>query len=730
MNKLNLSSLEELLRFPGVLSEELIPDASVLSCGCLTSEAIFRSSGVPFCYNCQKEGVDIISEVRPLRDLYNIIQQLNVQLIGPPQNANYGDRRRSSSKRSGGVFEDSQPAPETMDLISLFYKFAKEEENLAEPLKLQTDHSIVKPIEIKRHSQELRKLHHFQSVNVHVPSTNSISPRQRSAEKASFLNSTPEVMNSLLLESNLLKSLSEEKEYNFSKCFPFHRKLTTFPTQQVKFNLASMTQIPFKSGSMIKKNTRFTGSDIHTYVDLQLDIEVTRFVLINEKRWELYEYTVPLNDSSAESRPQMICCGKLSGEYGENMNELNPANNDTTVTGEIIIKNEFNHNNSDQVASSQESDIKKKLQLWDFLFCQLSSDYLVISGTKGIMRVINLKRNLSYGLGQPIYTYITNFPIRCISMAPNNSLVACGITARERLSGKEQPFVILHRLILGQNQKLASVDPITITIPYRDPIKLINFNPSSTHLVCCTVWESRYLVIKLRSNELSDNYRRPRLIWSDLSIKSQRRHSELEGVAAADAQDQLMMGHEGITDLQFGSRYSNTVIITSCSLKSRPPLVIRLDGPLIDSNRTQSVAVSDTYSIQNSMNSVEEEDFSSVNSAEVILKLSEVGSSAHRTALSPRGDGIVFVNKDGSIYLVSTPNLNSSALTSTNKRVVVLLGEVANAERFTEAASIKFSADGSKIFTVDRKGTFSVFDFTKGVPGEDVDVVKCKLINV
>ena len=41
-----------------------------------------------------------------------------------------------------------------------------------------------------------------------------------------------------------------------------------------------------------------------------------------------------------------------------------------------------------------------------------------------------------------------------------------------------------------------------------------------------------------------------------------------------------------------------------------------------------------------------------------------------------------------------------------------------------------FSADGGKVFALDRKGVFSVFDFTKGIPGEDPDVIKCKIISL
>ena len=68
-----------------------------------------------------------------------------------------------------------------------------------------------------------------------------------------------------------------------------------------------------------------------------------------------------------------------------------------------------------------------------------------------------------------------------------------------------------------------SVDPLTITIPYRDPIKIMNFNASSTHLIIATSWETRYLIIRLTNNRQNDNYRKPRLVWSEIVYKSNRR---------------------------------------------------------------------------------------------------------------------------------------------------------------------------------------------------------------
>lgn len=736
MDKLKVSSLEAILKFKGASSPNVIvSDASVLTCGCLVSESYFLSkftsnskTNESDCPNCQAKNVSILAEVTPLRDLFNIIQEINIHL-------NNKNRRRSSSKksiRSSGLDHNESPSTaESMDLISLFYKFAKEENSKSEETNSEAveDISSTKALAITDTSER-------------TPSTHNYIPPDTKTQYSESLLNIPPPNDQVNFEQKLLANLSEDKEYNFSKCFPFHRKLSTFQTQQSKFNILSITK-----GSIIKKNASFICSDIHTYFDFGTNCEVTRFVLITNKRWELYEYRVYVNiPESHLAKPVLLCCGKLTGEYGRDFNNLRDDSN----SKEVIIKNDFatgqnSNNNSNKQSNDEEK--KKRLNNWDQVFCKLSTNYLVISGTKGVMRVLNVSSSsLPNELGRPMYIYITNFPIRCISISPNESLVACGITAKERLSSKEQPFIILHKINPSSNreQTFESVEPITITIPYRDPIKIINFNATSTHLLCCTVWESRYLIIKLR-NKRSDNYRRPRLVWTELTYTRHRRirNTEIHEAGSDNEQsdDFQLMDDEGITDLQFGALNPNVIFFTSCSLKDRPSYVLKLEGEIDSRNHNSAFAghpnlidnQSQDISLQSSLYSKcdEEKDnsqVSNISGSEIIMKIPEIGSSIHRLTLLPRGDAIVFLNKSGHIFLVSTPNFLHP--TTSIKRVVVQLGEVANAARYTEAASLRFSADGGKVYTVDRKGVFQVYDFTKGIPGHDSDVVKCKIINV
>lgn len=788
-----IALLEDLLRFPGY-GTNMVFDASVLSCGCLTSEYIFNHQNLSkVCPNCHSTNVALLSPVKPLRELHKVIQNMQLQQYQPQLER----RRRSSSKKSIKTALDDgipfvNPAGESTDLISLFYKIAKEEQleykdtkvtpsqpqpqsqsqpqpqpieqQLSQPRQQQqqqqqqlqlppvsqssqllgkskepviSDYANVQPIEISKKLSNIELNRSYpssvlmnsasispQNHKFLADSTLSVIQRSTTELDAATINNKPSSF-----ASNLLESVSEQKEFNFTKCFPFHRKLTTFPTQQLKLNLSSMVPFKLPGSSYIK---RAISTSIYTYLDFGMGTEVTQFAIINEKRWELYEYIVPMGDTDiSQIKPQLICCGKLTGEYGENSNNFKTSGESSIK--EIFIRNDFG--TKENINTASESDTKKVLNLWDQMYCKLTKNYLVISGTKGVMRVFSVNKSSPYEFGQPIYTYITNFPIRCIAVSPNSSLIACGITAKERISGKEQPFIILHRFIILEDLYLDSVDPITITIPSRDPIKIINFNASSTHLVIAPSWESRYLIIKLTDPYQSDNYRKPRLIWSDVVYKSSRRTTDNTNQSNAsynervEAENDLMFSKEGITDMRFGIMNSNMVIATSCALNNRPPVLIRLEGCQIDSpvNRSGNEI--------RSVNSVDDEpEYSRITSAETFMKITEIGSLIHQVAISPRGDGIVFLDKDGKLYLVSLPNFypgrRISKTDSKNKRIVVLLGEVANAERFSEAATVVFSSDGGKVFALDRKGVFSVFDFTKGIPGKDPDVIKCKIISL
>lgn len=671
MDSLKVSHLESLLRFPG--SKAVVSDALVLSCGCLVSESQFAGSEV--CPSCSKESV-VLKPVPQLRELYRIVQQINSQLsqrsrrpLSLKRSTRLSESRTLSESRlflDSRPFSDSKtPATDSMDLLALFCKYAKEEHG-----------PEVLPAEIRN--------------NKPAPSEISVSPMDRynsEIERQRTQHSTEEPYEHILL------GLSEKEEYNFSRCFPFHRKHTAFQTQQ-KF-----TKLLFKS-----KTARFSGSAMCARFDPVLGEEKALFVLITDKKWEYYEYTASMG------RPSLVAVGRLNGEFGLLAGAMHAP-----VEG-MIVRNEFSGNEKNDEGGAD--DLAGRLRSWVQLHCVLSDRFLVITGTRGVVRVLNV--DSSFGeIGAPVYTYLTNFPIRCTAIAPNNGLIACGITARERLSGKQQPFIILHQIEI-ENGRLLGVTPITITVPYRDPLKILTFNASSSHLMCCTVYEMRYFIIRLRS-ETSTSYKRPRLIWLDVTRKPRKDDAPED----TEHDDDQMMEVEGITDVKFGVAHSNTVVVTLSSLKTRPTVVLKLNGPAIDSRPTARFSDGALQVIEE--NDSDEED-ARIGDVDVLMKVPEIGSAIYRVELSPRGDGMVFVDKLGRLLLVSTPNVQLNVQQA--RKIVVLLGEAADALRFNEAASVKFSTDGGKVFVVDRRGVFQVFDFTKGIPGEDFEVIKCKIISV
>lgn len=107
----------------------------------------------------------------------------------------------------------------------------------------------------------------------------------------------------------------------------------------------------------------------------------------------------------------------------------------------------------------------------------------------------------------------------------------------------------------------------------------------------------------------------------------------------------------------------------------------------------------------------------------MLLRLDELGSKIHRCEISPRNDSIAFLDRNGTVYIMYAPTLLDN-----EKRRIVSVEVAANAYRLREAASLRFSADGHRLFILDRKGSIYIEDFAYGLP-QDEEVTKCKQIN-
>ncbi|KAH7599904.1 hypothetical protein J7294_02919 [Nakaseomyces glabratus] len=421
-----------------------------------------------------------------------------------------------------------------------------------------------------------------------------------------------------ILSGNSAISVDEKRELYYAKCFPMYRKRFQFNTHS-KFNF-------------IKSNTS-------SFINTAISPDCTKFALITDSKWEVY--SMPTREDRHSNTPQLLFCGKSNGQYGSNYKELKRSAN-----------KKLDHSNSHQS------------------FCRLSNDLLVISGSNNQFRVYNLNGN-----GEYIHSYKSSFPIRCIDIDPASQIIAYGITGKDRNTGAEQALIAFHQISKNKvTTETEFSEPVTVTLPYRDPINSIQLSNDGKFISCSTALESRFLIISV------ERPKEPRLLMKSLrTIDSS-------------------MESEGITDTKLFPGNPNIMCVTSCAFNS-PPIVINTR-------------------INNKKNGIR-----TVAQPSMIMRISEFGSQIHKCEISPRNDSIAFLDKNGSVYVMSTP-----AMMDNEKRRVALVDIVANSHRVYESASFRFSPDGHQLFIIDRKGILYIEDFAAGQP-QDLDVTKCKQID-
>ncbi|GAV47372.1 hypothetical protein ZYGR_0H02130 [Zygosaccharomyces rouxii] len=624
----------------------LVDDSSMLSCGCCISEnlytklqALMGGSGIR-CPNCQSVDVTMVGAVQPLRNISSLLQlyQRNPRESGNdfgqsihsdklttddsatthkslliPENASLAATGIPSQYESSRSENFGRSPNKQYSLLSLFHAVATRLNNESLENSSSTDPMNQPPVGMALEGND-RELGSAEDLKVldNASNTRTIPVSQDSA--------TGSIKNDL---HNLTVSVStnEEKEYYFAKCFPVYRRRTQFNTHQ-----------------------KFLKTKSKLFVNMAISPDCTKFALVTEHSWEVYD--IPKEIS--KQNPTLLFCGKSTGEYGPDFDNLRYPE-DKQV---LLSKGEKSQNGS-----------------WEHYYCKLSNDFLVISGTKRRLRIFDLNQG-----GQPVYSYLSSFPIRCIDIDPNSNLLACGITGKDRNTGSEQALIAFHSITRNKvTSEPEFLSPFTITLPYRDPINTIQFSNDGLYLSCSTALESRFLVISLRKvNE-------PRLVMKSLrSIDTS-------------------MESEGITDTKLFPGNPNLMCVTSMAFNS-PPIVINTK-------------------IQNM------EGLQSVAQPTMLMRLDELGSKIHKCEISPRNDSIAFLERNGSVYIIFAPTMMDN-----EKRRIVLVDMVANAYRAKESAALRFSPDGHKLFVLDRKGILYVEDFSYGLP-QGHEVTKCKQIN-
>ncbi|KAG0676103.1 SPS-sensor component ptr3 [Pichia californica] len=470
----------------------------------------------------------------------------------------------------------------------------------------------------------------------HSPTNTSVisslgSIQRQRTRQSSFQNTSNLTKLISSTSSNYTSDLSSinknypNKEMLLSKNYPFFRRIYTFNIHNNNFLLKT-----------------------RVYLQTQLSPNLTKLVLLAEKKWEVYT----IDTEKPEKPPKLLCCGKSDGSYGIDVDHMKRVSKEKTIENSNITENI--------------DDALELLSSWEHLYCQITENLLVISGTRGFLRILDLTQN-----GRCIYTYQCNFPIRCIDVSPNEEFISLGITGKDKYTQVEQAVIIIIKLIPETSRNPFQVVTFPFSLPYRDPICILKFSSDSTLLSVATALESRFLIISLVDPS------RPTLV-----MKSQRRLD-------------TSLDSEGITDMSFFPD-SRLMTITSLSHNSEPII--------IDTN-ISSISGPD-----------------GIAKPKLLMKIDEVGSTIHKCCVSPRGDSVAYLNRNGNVYIMATPRMDDND----NKKISCVL-EVANAFRAKEAASLKFDSDGYKLYVLDRKGVLSIADFTAGSV-EDHSVTRCKII--
>lgn len=466
----------------------------------------------------------------------------------------------------------------------------------------------------------------------------------------------------------------ENKEINYVKCFPMYRRRSHYTVYSKLF--------PTKT---------------KLYINTNISKDCSKFVLLSEHKWEVYNILEgKIGAGKGNKQPfVMSCCGKINGDYGLSFNSLIKD----TDTKNIFPDDSFKLTNSDMtnLKRIQINNDTGKVRVWEHLFCKVMNNFLVIAGTKGILRFIDLNQG-----GKVVKTLQYSFPIRCIDVDSSRNVVACGITGKDRTSGAEQALIVFQRITVNTeySNKMESeyslLAPITITLPYRDPINTLQFSDDGFYLSCTTCFENRFLVISVKKIE------EPRLIMK--SIRNIDNSLESEGITSTN----MFPGNAGLMCVT-SVAYNSPPIIIDTKIKNSQKKVY--DGNMsLSSNSESKVNGYKNAVLQPSM----------------LLRLDELGSKIYRAEISPRNDSIVFLDKNGTLFLLASSSNNFAE--NNEKRRILILDNVTNAYKLKESASMRFSKNGHKLFVVDRKGIFYIEDFSAGLPTDNF-VTQCKQLN-
>ncbi|VEU22999.1 DEKNAAC104264 [Brettanomyces naardenensis] len=680
---LSLPTTIDYSQFPPSLVNGVCDDCSVLSCGCLLSENLAKQLSVPKehfkCPVCQNKDSRLLKPCDSVRSIAKYLLSLKATLESEDTTDSHGEQAQQQQEQPNLTFLSA--------FNEVFTEVNRSDYN-------DNNYSYKSSTGTSQHSYNSRDL--LQQPQPSQPSLRdetSTSPtsnstvssiqyiqkqRTRSSFQASnltkLLSASPKFEKVMTHNKNSQQQQPKEtnKELIFGKNFPFFRKLYQYHIHHSKF---------------FPKTKLFINTGISP--------GLTRLALLSEKKFEVFS----IDPDSPEASPELLCCGKNDGEYGPSYDVHRK------ISKEDIVR-------SSNFADSAQDSLEL-LSNWEHISCKVTENLLVIAGTRGFLRVLDLTCD-----GRCLYTYQCKFPIRCIDVSPDEKFISLGVTGKDKYTLVEQAFVILLRLEIEDatvdaadsvsvNESSATTNsgvsrisstaaslfhPVTsgssaaslpprrslrltafpFNLPYRDPITILQFSPNSRLLTVATALESRFLTISIADPS------RPALV-----MKSQRKlDTSLES--------------EGITDVQFFPD-NRVMTLTSVAYNSVP---IVIDTNITSISGTEGIA-----------------------KPKLLLKVDEVGNTIHKCCASPRGDSVAYLDRSGTVYIMMCPKMGDSD----NKRIVIVT-DVANSYTSRESASMRFDRSGYKLYILDRKGLLTIADFTAGTV-EDHSVTRCKIIS-
>lgn len=698
-----LNALEREFMFPLASRPESLqpcPDPAMLTCGCVVSESLYLSLMPPtgsmlkastICPSCGSP-TELLAPVMALRRIYQIVAEKKRQLgLAVLSGRDMGVRPEEVSPQlhtendgAGGAGSDVERTLAQDDVLSaqlsnidvndLTSKYSKSIAPTSDILSIPSLTSSGRKMslaEIFRSAvttiqhQQIQQHHQHQQQQLNLDMPDNTIYRIDSLANSGIIDTTNMSYSSQASSStNEMESISAKITNSTLGFNPAASIISYRSEQREKFFQKCFPM--YKKQFQHSLNSRLLLPKAKKFVSTSISPDTTKIAVCTEKKWTAYWTPEDYNDS-----PTLLASGSSTGEWGDE--KINTTN--------------------DKHLRPLLSQAQEQVDLtdWSHQIISLSNRYLAIAGSGGILRVYDLKNN-----GRCVYHNQSKFNIRYMTISPNGSLIACAITGIDNKTKTEQPMIVLHWLHLGDNAPLMTVyynnntpeaavaaeeqqpgvtvqtvETVTITIPYQDVINSLSFSMDQSLLACGTRTTSHILVINVT------NPHEPRMM-----LKTSRyKESNPE--------------YEGITAIQFlpNSRY---FAVTSVAQESAYPMVV--DSKI----KQQQVTVSSRLSM--------------------VMRVEKVGSSIHNLAISPRGDAIAFLDKNGLVYLMYSPELDNSA-----KRIIVA-AEVSRAPNYREAASIRFSRLGHALFILDRKGNFYIEDFAAGSPHQ-AGISKCRILS-